>query len=44
MEERGMFENSFANAVSMLLLFFGVTIAFIIFSAYLWSRERKKFY
>jgi len=39
-----MLENTFANAVSMLLLFFGISIAFIIFSAYLWSRAQKKYY
>jgi len=37
-----MLENTYAIAVSMLLLCFGVSIAFIIFSAYLWSRVRDK--
>jgi hypothetical protein len=40
--ERRMFENAFANAVSMLLLVFGVSVAFIILSGYLWSRVRQK--
>ena len=42
--ERRMLENAIGSAVSMLLLFFGVSIAFIIFSGYLWSRVRRKFY
>ncbi|MGB9915004.1 MAG: hypothetical protein ACPLIG_03245 [Candidatus Bathyarchaeales archaeon] len=37
-----MFENAFNNAVSMLLLLFGITIVFIFLSGYLWSRERKR--
>jgi hypothetical protein len=37
-----MFEDAFAGAVSMLLFFFGVSVAFIIFSGYLWSRVRKR--
>jgi D-alanyl-lipoteichoic acid acyltransferase DltB (MBOAT superfamily) len=37
-----MLENAYTTAVTMLLVFFGVSIAFIIFSAYLWSRERRK--
>jgi hypothetical protein len=41
-EERRMFEEAFAGAVSMLLFFFGVSAAFIIFSGYLWSRVRKR--
>ena len=40
--EMRMFENAFANAVSMVLLVFGISIAFIFLSGYLWSRERKK--
>ncbi len=40
--ERRMFEDAFASAVSMLLFFFGVSVAFIIFSGYLWSRVRKR--
>jgi len=39
-----MLENVYANAVMMLLLFFGISIAFIILSAYLWSREHKGSY
>jgi len=39
-----MLENTYTSAVTMLLLFFGVSIAVIIFSAYLWSREPKKTY
>jgi Na+/proline symporter len=37
-----MFENAISGAVSMLVFFFGVSIAFIIFSGYLWSRVRKR--
>jgi heme/copper-type cytochrome/quinol oxidase subunit 4 len=37
-----MFENTFASAVSMMLFVFGVSIAFIFVSGYLWSRERKR--
>jgi hypothetical protein len=40
--ERGMFEKVVSDAVCMLLLFFGVSIAFIIFQSYVWSRERKR--
>ena len=40
--ERRMLENIFPNAVSMLLFCFGVSIAFIFFSACLWSRVREK--
>jgi len=40
--ERRMFENAFANAVSMVLLILGISIAFIFLSGYLWSRERKR--
>jgi len=40
--ERRMFEDAFAGAVSMLVFFFGVSVAFIIFSGYLWSRVRKR--
>jgi len=39
--ERRMFENALTSAVSMLLFVFGVSIAFIFFSGYLWSRGRK---
>ena len=39
-----MLENTYTNAVTMLLLFFGVSIAFIFFSAYLWLREQKRPY
>jgi hypothetical protein len=37
-----MFENAFTSAVSMMLFVFGVSIAFIFVSGYLWSRERKR--
>ncbi|MCW4008299.1 MAG: hypothetical protein NWF09_06420 [Candidatus Bathyarchaeota archaeon] len=37
-----MFENAFSNAVSMLLLLLGISIAFIFLSGYLWSRDRKR--
>jgi heme/copper-type cytochrome/quinol oxidase subunit 4 len=37
-----MFENAFASAVSMMLFVFGISIAFIFVSGYLWSRERKR--
>jgi hypothetical protein len=40
--ERRMLKNIFPNAVSMMLFCFGVSIAFIFFSAYLWSRVRQK--
>ena len=40
--ERRMFEDAFAGAVSMLVFFFGFSVAFIIFSGYLWSRVRKR--
>ena len=37
-----MFEDAVAGAVSMLVLFFGVSVAVIIFAGYLWSRVRKR--
>jgi hypothetical protein len=37
-----MFENVITNAASMLLLFFGISMAFIFLTGYLWSRERTK--
>lgn len=37
-----MFENALSSAVTIALFVFGVSIAFILFSAYLWSRERKR--
>jgi hypothetical protein len=37
-----MFENAFSSAVSIMLFVFGVSIAFIFISGYLWSRERKR--
>jgi hypothetical protein len=42
--ERRVFENTYTSAVAMLLLFFGVSIAFIILSAYLWMHEQRKSY
>jgi hypothetical protein len=40
--ERRMFEDAFAGAVSMLVFFFGASVAFIVLSGYLWSRVRKR--
>jgi len=40
--ERRMLKNILPTAVSMLLFYFGVSIAFIFFSAYLWSGVREK--
>ena len=40
--ERRMFEEAMSGAVSMLVFFFGVSVAFLIFSGYLWSRTRKR--
>jgi uncharacterized membrane protein len=37
--ERGMFEEVFASALYMLVMFFGVMIAFIILTGYYWSRQ-----
>jgi hypothetical protein len=39
--ERRMFEKTALDAVAMLLFFFGLSIAFIVFSGYLWSRQQK---
>jgi hypothetical protein len=36
-----MFENTYINAVTLLLLFFGISVAFIFLSAYLWMRQQK---
>jgi hypothetical protein len=40
--EKRMFEDAFAGAVSMLVFFFGASVAFIVLSGYLWSRVRKR--
>jgi ABC-type transport system involved in multi-copper enzyme maturation permease subunit len=40
--ERRTFDNIFVNAISMLLLFFGISIVTIFLTGYVWSRERKK--
>jgi hypothetical protein len=37
-----MFESAFVDAVRMLLFFFGLSMAFIIVSGYLWSRQHKR--
>jgi hypothetical protein len=42
MEEKGVYETAFNSAVTMLLVFFGFSIAFIILSGYLWSRQQKR--
>jgi cell division protein FtsI/penicillin-binding protein 2 len=34
-----MFEEVFASALYMMVLFFGVMIAFIILTGYYWSRQ-----
>jgi len=40
MRERRMLQNTYINAVT-LLLFFGVSVACIFISAYLWMRQQK---
>jgi hypothetical protein len=40
--EKRMFEEAMSGAVSMLVFFFGVSVAFLIFSGYLWTRTRKR--
>jgi len=37
-----MFETAFANAVGMLLLFFGLAIAYIIFQSYVLSQQQRR--
>jgi hypothetical protein len=44
MGKRRMLENAYTSAVAMLLLFFGVSIAFILLSAYFWMSEQRKSY
>ncbi len=40
--ERRMFETAFVDAVAMLLLFFGLSIAYIIFQSYVWSHQQRR--
>jgi len=41
---QGMFEEVFASALYMLVMFFGVIFAFIILAGYYWTRQIRSIY